>query len=116
MSATPSDHPQASDVQERLQHLEDRLAALEQHDLDGEIRARGLTIVDKHGTPRILLGAERGIASVLVRLDRPDGATNGVELFTWDDPDGGEPGCGLCVLRGGDVVAEWPAVDGREED
>lgn len=108
MSATPPDRSEASDPQERLQRLEQRLAALEQRDVDGEIRARRLTIVDEHGVSRIVLSAGHGIASVLVRVDRPDGATSGVELFAWEDPDGDRPGIGICTLEAGDVTARWP--------
>lgn len=84
----------------RLAHVEAELRALRR-----EVRTGRVVVVDDDDVERVVVSAERRTGSVLVRLDRPDGATDGLELAACEPP-GEAPLLGLVELRGGDVVAD----------
>ncbi len=85
--------------------LEARIAALEATvaELRNALVTRRVAVVDDAGIERVILSADARTGSVLVRLDRPPGATTGVELFACEPLDE-EPLLGLCTLTDGNVT------------
>lgn len=82
--------------------LRQRLIQMEE-ELRGKIRSRRIAVIDEAGVERVLLHAGEGTGSVLVRLDRPEGLTTGIEIFAVEDPDGGgQPIVGMELLVDGD--------------
>ncbi|MCB1030980.1 MAG: hypothetical protein KDA95_06545 [Acidimicrobiales bacterium] len=80
----------------RVAALEDRLAAMEQR-----VITRQVSVVDELGVERVILRATSGTGSVLVRLDRPEGLTTGIELVA-TEPIDEEPIVGIYAIRDGD--------------
>lgn len=97
-----------SQVQRRLELLSSSVQDM-QEEYAREVRTQQVTVVDEEGVHRVVLSARHETGSVLVRVNSPDGQTTGAELYAWADPDGGEPGVGVCVLREGEVTGTWPA-------
>lgn len=75
-----------------------------------EVRTERITIVDEDGIHRIVLSARQRTGSVLVRLDGPGGQTSGAELYASDDPEGGVPEIGVCLIKDGNIVTTWRCV------
>jgi hypothetical protein len=78
-------------MDERLQQLEDQVALLGltledlRRRLSQEVSTQRVVVVDEAGIVRVVLSAEGQVGSVLVRADRPEGETVGIELYAMDD-------------------------------
>lgn len=100
---------QVDELRQRVESLTSDVRELQ----DGyarEVRTQRVTVVDEDGVERVVLSTRENGGSVLVRLDRPAGQTTGAELYAWDDPDSDASDAGVCLVREGDLVAEWPEV------
>ncbi|MCB1040384.1 MAG: hypothetical protein R2701_02130 [Acidimicrobiales bacterium] len=94
-----------SSLADRVAQLEARLDALARI-----VVTRRVVVVDGEGVERVVLSAAPGTGSVLVRLDRPEGRTTGVELVACE-PSDEQPIVGLVELREGEVVELPPPSD-----
>ena len=101
------------DDSEATARLQERIDALEAqiHDLRSalqrELKTNRIAVVDENGDDRVVVSADRRTGSVLVKAVGPDGHTTGSELFAAEDPQGGDPEIGLCLIKDGTVVARW---------
>ena len=100
MSATSDRTP----VEIRLDELQAEVAAL-RAELARGVVTRRVAVVDAEGVERVVLDSVERTGSVLVRADRPQMHTTGVEVFASENED--EVEAGLCVLVDGDVVSRW---------
>lgn len=97
---------EVAELRRRLERLQSSLQEL-QKEYAREVRTQQVTVEDGAGIERVILSARHQAGSVLVRVDGPEGQTTGTELYAAEDPDGGAPEVGLCLIRRGDVVSRW---------
>lgn len=108
------DDGQGQEIETEVAELREDLSLLQssvremQEEYARELRTQQVTVVDEEGVQRVVLSARYRTGSVLVQVDSPEGLTTGAELYACEDPDGGEPGLGVCLVREGDVVEGWP--------